>query len=314
MYIGIDLGGTNIAAGVVDKTGHIIYKSSIPTLAQRPVEEIVEDMADLCVDIVDGANCSIVDIEAVGVGCPGTVDNKSGIIAYSCNLKMKNTELRAMLEKRLGKRINLENDANAAALGEYAVNGDNADSFVLITLGTGVGGGVIIDGKPYRGFNCAGGELGHIVINANGDEICSCGNKGCWEAYASVTALIRQTKQAMQSDSSSMMHKWVQEYGEVSGRTAFECAKAGDRTAKEVVEQYIRYVSYGLISILNIFQPSKILIGGGISKEGDYLLNPLREYVYAGDYNKHREKTKIEAATLFNDAGIIGAALSGCRL
>ncbi|MEI3116065.1 MAG: ROK family protein [Eubacteriales bacterium] len=310
MYIGIDLGGTNIAAGVVDEAGKIIYKASVPTLAQRPIEEIVEDMADLCVDIVDGANCSIADIKAVGIGCPGTVDNKSGVIAYSCNLKMKNTELRAMLEKRLGKRINLENDANAAALGEYAVNGDNADSFVLITLGTGVGGGVIIDGKPYRGFNCAGGELGHIIINAEGEEECSCGNKGCWEAYASVSALIRQTKRAMQSDISSMMHKWVQENGEVSGRTAFDCAKMGDRAATAVVEQYIRYVGTGLISILNIFQPSKILIGGGISKEGDYLLNPLRKYVYAGDYNKYREKTKIEAATLFNDAGIIGAALS----
>ena len=173
MYIGIDLGGTNIAAGVVDESGKIIYKSSVPTLAQRPIEEIVEDMADLCVDIVDGANCSIADIKAVGIGCPGTVDNKSGVIAYSCNLKMKNTELRAMLEKRLGKRINLENDANAAALGEYAVNGDNADSFVLITLGTGVGGGVIIDGKPYRGFNCAGGEIGNFIINAVGEVECA---------------------------------------------------------------------------------------------------------------------------------------------
>lgn len=310
MYIGIDLGGTNIAAGVVDEAGKIIYKASVPTLAQRPIDEIVEDMANLCIDVVNGADRQISEIKSVGIACPGTVDNKNGIVAYACNLRMQNTELGTMLEKKLGKPVNLENDANAAALGEYAVNGDNADSFVLITLGTGVGGGVIIDGKPYRGFNCAGGELGHIVINADGDEICSCGNKGCWEAYASVTALIRQTNRAMQSDSSSMMHKWIQENGEVSGRIAFDCAKMGDKTAKTVVEQYIRYVSYGLISILNIFQPSKILIGGGISKEGDYLLNPLRKYVYAGDYNKYREKTKIEAATLFNDAGIIGAALS----
>ena len=277
MYIGIDLGGTNIAAGMVDKAGHIVYKLSVSTLAQRPIEEIAEDMANLCVDIVDGANCSIADIEAVGVGCPGTVDNKRGVIAYSCNLKMKNTKLRAMLEKRLGKRINLENDANAAALGEYAVNGNNADSFVLITLGAGVGGGVIIDGKPYRGFNCAGGELGHIIINAEDDEQCSCGIKGCWEAYASVTELIRQTKQAMQSYSSSMMHKWVQENGEVSGRTAFDCAKMGDKTATAVVEKYIQYVSYGLIAILNIFQPSKILIGGGISKEEEIICSTHSE-------------------------------------
>ncbi len=262
---------------MVDKAGHIVYKLSVSTLAQRPIEEIAEDMANLCVDIVDGANCSIADIEAVGVGCPGTVDNKRGVIAYSCNLKMKNTKLRAMLEKRLGKRINLENDANAAALGEYAVNGNNADSFVLITLGAGVGGGVIIDGKPYRGFNCAGGELGHIIINAEDDEQCSCGIKGCWEAYASVTELIRQTKQAMQSYSSSMMHKWVQEYGEVSGRTAFDCAKMGDKTATAVVEKYIQYVSYGLIAILNIFQPSKILIGGGISKEEEIICSTHSE-------------------------------------
>ena len=310
MYIGIDLGGTNIAAGVVDESGHIIYKSSVPTLAQRPIEEIVEDMADLCVDIVDGAECSITDIKAIGVGCPGTVDNRTGVVAYACNLDMKNTELGALLRKRLGKPVNVENDANAAALGEYAVNGNNEDSFVFITLGTGVGGGVIINGKPYRGFNSAGAELGHIIVNAEGEEICNCGNKGCWEAYASVTALIRQTKRAMQLDGLSLMHDWVKENGAVSGRTAFDCAKMGDKTAKAVVDQYIRYVGVGLISILNIFQPSKILIGGGISKEGDYLLNPLKEFVYAGDYNKYREKTIIDIATLFNDAGIIGAALS----
>ena len=223
---------------------------------------------------------------------------------------MKNTELGAMLRKRLGKPVNVENDANAASLGEYAVNGNNEDSFVFITLGTGVGGGVIINGKPYRGFNSAGAELGHIIVNAEGEEICNCGNKGCWEAYASVTALIRQTKRAMQLDGLSLMHDWVKENGAVSGRTAFDCAKMGDKTAKAVVDQYIRYVGVGLISILNIFQPSKILIGGGISKEGDYLLNPLKEFVYAGDYNKYREKTIIDIATLFNDAGIIGAALS----
>lgn len=279
-------------------------------MAKRPIKEIIEDIANLCVDVVNGTDCSIADIEAVGVGCSGTIDNKNGIVVYANNLCMQNTELGAMIEKRLVKRVNLENDANAAALGEYAVNGDNVGSFVMITLRTGVGGGVIIDGKLYRGFNCAGGELGHIIINAEDEEQCTCGNKGCWEAYASVTALIRQTNRAMLSDTRLLMHSWIRENGAVSGRTAFECAKAGDITTKAVVERYIRYVSSGLISMLNIFQPSKILIGGGISKEGDYLLNSLREYVYAGDYNKYREKTKIEAATLFNDAGIIGAALS----
>lgn len=311
MYIGVDLGGTNIAAGVVDESGKILYKASVPTLAQRPFIEVVDDMASLCFDIVEKAGVTMDDITAVGVGCPGTIDNKNGIIAYANNFNIgKNTELGKMLGEKLGKKINVENDANAAALGEYVINGDNAESFVMITLGTGVGGGVIINGKVYSGFNCAGAELGHIIIDSNSDEQCTCGNKGCWEAYASVTALIRQTERAMDKDSETAMHKWVSDNGGVSGRTAFECAKAGDKTAKAVVDQYIKYVGTGLISILNIFQPEKILIGGGISKEGDYLLNPLKEYVYNGDYNKYREKAKIEIATLFNDAGIIGAALS----
>lgn len=311
MYIGIDLGGTNIAAGVVDENGRILYKSSVPTLAQRPFVEVVDDMAKLCFDIVEKAGLTMEDIKAVGVGSPGTIDSKNGVIAYANNFNIgKNTELGKMLGEKLSKPVNLENDANAAALGEYVVNGDNAESFVMITLGTGVGGGVILDGKVYRGFNCAGAELGHIIINCEDDEQCTCGNKGCWEAYASVTALIRQTKRAMEANPSSAMNKWVEENGSVSGRTAFECAKAGDDTAKAVVDRYIQYVGSGLISILNIFQPEKILIGGGISKEGDYLLNPLKDYVYGGDYNKYREKAKIEIATLFNDAGIIGAALS----
>lgn len=310
MYLGIDIGGTNIAAGLVDKDGKIIYKSSTPTLADRPIEEIVDDMICLCYDVADKADYSIDDVEAIGIGCPGTVDNDNGVIVYSNNIVMDHVRLGEMIQTKLGKPVNIENDANAAALGEYIVNGNNAKSFVFITLGTGVGGGVIIDGKLYRGFNFAGGELGHIIIQSENGLVCTCGNHGCWEAYASVTALISQTKDAMLSDSSSLMNKWMRDNGKISGRTAFECAKQGDRTAQRVVEQYIRYVGSGLVSILNIFQPEQILIGGGISKEGEYLLKPLREFVYAGDYNKHMSKTKINAASLFNDAGIIGAALS----
>ncbi len=310
LYLGIDLGGTNIAAGIVDETGKILRQGSTPTKAERNVEEIVKDMAKLCKDLVAEEGLSMDDIESIGLGCPGTVDNAGGEIAYANNLAMKHTPLRKMLEEYFpGKRINLENDANAAAYGEYIVNGKGAKSFIFITLGTGVGGGIVLDGKIYRGFNCAGAELGHITL-VSGGEPCTCGHLGCWESYASVTALIRQTKAAMEKDPDTAMHQWVAENGEVCGKTAFDCAQAGDRTAQAVVDQYITYVADGLFSILDIFQPEKISIGGGISKQGDYLLNPILDFIAKNDYNRYMPKTKIEIATLFNDAGIIGAALS----
>lgn len=310
LYLGIDLGGTNIAAGIVDEKGTIIRQGSTPTIATRPIEEIVKDMGELCLSLVKEEGLTLDDITAVGLGCPGTVDNKNGIITYSNNIPMQNVPMRKMLEEYFpNKPINLENDANAAAYGEYIINGQGAESFIFITLGTGVGGGVIIDGKLYRGFNCAGAELGHITL-ITGGQPCTCGKNGCWEAYASVTALIRETNEAMENAPESAMHKWVEENGKVSGRTAFDCAKAGDATAQMVVDNYVRYVADGLVSIVNIFQPEKLSIGGGISKEGDYLLNPIKEFVSKYDYNKYMPKTEITIATLFNDAGIIGAALS----
>lgn len=308
MYIGIDLGGTNIAAGIVGADGSIAYKESVPTNASRAAEEIVNDIISLCKSVMSRSGG---DIEGIGIGCPGTIDSKSGVVVYCNNLPLSGINLKEKLQSAFGKPVNVENDANAAALGEYTVNGNNADSFVFVTLGTGVGGGVIIDGKLFRGFNCAGGELGHIIVEQNDGIPCSCGNRGCWESYASVTALIRQTEEKLRENPDSAMGEWVRKNGRVSGRTAFECARLGDGAAREVVDAYVKYVGAGLISILNIFQPEKILIGGGISREGEYLLKPLREYVYAGDYNKYMPKTTIAAASLFNDAGIIGAAL--CR-
>lgn len=308
-YIGIDLGGTNIAAGIVDENGRILVKDSTPTLAQRPNSEVVEDMCSLCERLVKNADIDMDDIGAIGIGCPGTVDTRNAEVVFAANTNMEKLYIGDMIKKRLNKPVYADNDANAAAYGEYIINGKGAESFVLITLGTGVGGGIIIDKKLYHGFNQAGAELGHITLVSGGEQ-CSCGKKGCWEAYASVTALIRQTKQAMEEHPESAMNKWVENYGKVSGRTAFECAKQGDAAAKTVVDNYIRYVADGLVSILNIFQPERICVGGGISKEGDYLMNPLKELVYKDDFNRHMPKTAIETASLFNDAGIIGAALA----
>ena len=309
MYVGIDLGGTNIAAGLVTDEGKIIAKDSTLTMLPRDYTEIVKDMAELVKRLMTDNGLTEKDINGIGIGCPGSIDAKNGEVAFSNNLKMNHAPVAAELKKYFDLPVSMLNDADAAAYGEYMINGDNVDSFIFITLGTGVGGGIIINKKVYSGFNGAGGELGHITLVHNGVP-CNCGNIGCWEAYASVTALIRQTKEAMEKHPESMMNKIAAEEGKVSGRTAFNAAKAGDETGKAVVAQYCEYVASGLVSIINIFQPEKLVIGGGISKEGEYLLKPIREYCNAHEYNKYLKKVSISIATLFNDAGIIGAALS----
>ncbi len=304
-YIGIDLGGTNIAAGIVDENRKIICTDSKPTLSTRHYSEIVKDMADLCSELIDKAELTVSDISGIGIGSPGTIDNKNGVVVYANNLGWYDVPLAAELNKYINVPINIENDANAAAYGEFVECGGDVDSFVAITLGTGVGGGVIIDRKIYRGFNGAGGELGHTVL-IHGGEPCTCGNDGCWESYASVTALIRQTKAAIAAHPESIMAKDEK----VSGRTAFNAAKAGDKAGQEVVDKYIEYVASGITNIINIFQPNILVIGGGISKEGDYLLNPIKEYAKKHSYCKAVAQTDIRIASLMNDAGIIGAALA----
>lgn len=309
MYIGIDLGGTNIAAGLVSEDGKIIASASTPTLAQRPYQEIVADMAKLSQKLIDDAGYKTEQIKGIGIGSPGTVDNEHGVVTYSNNLPFNHTPIAAELNKYLDIPVNIENDANAAAYGEYVATGAKADSFVFITLGTGVGGGIVLGGKIYRGFNSAGGELGHFTMIAGG-EPCTCGNRGCWESYASVTALIRQTEAAMKENPESLMHKIAEEEGKISGRTAFRAEALGDEAGRKVVDKYIEYVATGIASMVNIFQPETIVIGGGISKEGDRLLVPIKELVDKMDYNKYMAKTEIQIAKLYNDAGIVGAALA----
>lgn len=307
-YIGIDFGGTNIAVGVVTQKGEIIASDSTPTLAGRDYTEIVADMAMVSKRVVEKANITMADIKAIGIGSPGLIDNKNGVVLNSNKLKFKHAPIAEELKKHLGLPVHVENDANAAAYGEYAINGKGTEDFVFVTLGTGVGGGIILNGKLYTGFNKFGGEIGHMTLVHGGIE-CGCGNSGCWENYASVTALINQTKEAIEKNSDSLMAKYAIERGKVDGRTAFDAAKAGDEPASAVVKQYLEYVASGIVSIINIFQPKKVLIGGGISKEGDYLLKPIQEYCRKHEYNKEDPHTEIGLATLFNDAGIIGAAL-----
>ena len=308
MYIGIDLGGTNIAAGIVREDGKIVVQSSVPTLSQRPTDEIVKDMVFLSKQLIKDAELELNDIEAVGIGCPGTINFETGEVIYSNNIKMEHYMLAKEFQKYLNLPVKIDNDANCAAMGEYIVSGNNVPIFMFITLGTGVGSGLILNGKVFRGFNGAASEAGHITL-VSGGEPCTCGKRGCWETYASVTALIRQTKVAMEKNPESLMHDIAKAEGKISGRTSFDAAKQGDKAAQAVVKQYAQYVADGIVSVENVLQPDIISVGGGISREGEYLLQPVCEYAAANGFNKFMPKTKIVTAQSFNDAGIIGAAM-----
>ena len=308
MYIGIDLGGTNIAAGIVREDGKIDVQSSVPTLSQRPTDEIVKDMVFLSKQLIKDAELELNDIEAVGIGCPGTINFETGEVIYSNNINMEHYMLAKEFQKYLNLPVKIDNDANCAAMGEYIVSGNNVPIFMFITLGTGVGSGLILNGKVFRGFNGAASEAGHITL-VSGGEPCTCGKRGCWETYASVTALIRQTKVAMEKNPESLMHEIAKAEGKISGRTSFDAAKQGDKAAQAVVKQYAQYVADGIVSVENVLQPDIISVGGGISREGEYLLQPVCEYAAANGFNKFMPKTKIVTAQSFNDAGIIGAAM-----
>lgn len=313
MYrLGIDLGGTNIVAGVVDEEYNIVAKASCKTDVPRPEKEICDSMAEVALEAIKKANITIDDVESIGIGVPGAVNPETGIIEYSANLFFHNWSVVEMMEERLNTKVKIENDANAAALGEYlAGSAKGARNAVAITLGTGVGGGIIIDGKIYSGSNYAGAELGHMVIVKGGKD-CACGRHGCWEAYASATGLINLTKEKILTEKpefSYMLKLCDDDISNVSGRTAFDAMAEGDPLARQVVEEYISYLATGIVNIINIFQPDVLCIGGGVSNQGENLLAPLRNIVESERYTKHNDKqTVICKCSLGNDAGIIGAA------
>ena len=310
MYrIGIDLGGTNIVAGVVDQDYRLIATAKCKTNTPRPADNIIADMARVAQEAVNTAGLTLDDIDGVGVGSPGTCNSDTGVVERAANLGFINEPLQEKLQALLGKPVRIENDANAAAYGEMLAGAAKGTRHaVCITLGTGVGGGAIVDGQIVAGHNFAGAELGHTVIVMDG-EPCTCGRRGCWETYASATGLARQTKAAMEKNKDSVMWKLSANGTHVNGCTAFDAMRAGDAAGKQVVDQYIRYLACGLTNMVNIFQPEVLCIGGGISREGETLLAPVREFIEKEQFAQFTEsKTRICAATLGNDAGIIGAA------
>ncbi|MDR0916693.1 MAG: ROK family protein [Oscillospiraceae bacterium] len=309
-YIGIDLGGTNIYAGVTDTDGVILSRAHRKTNLPRPSGEIVADIIGCARDAVANAGFALSDIAAVGVCSPGSVNLTTGVVEYSNNLEFTDVPLRGLLSDALGIPAHIANDANASAWGEYRAGaGKNTRDFVAVTLGTGVGAGVIISGRLMTGFNDGAGELGHTVIVAGGDD-CTCGRRGCVEAYTSATALIRQTRAAMTVHRSSKLWEVARTLEDVDGKTAFDGALLGDAAAADVVAQYIEYLGIALTNIVNTFQPERLSIGGGVSAQGDVLLTPLREHVNRARYTRNSARnTEISVSQLGNDAGIIGAAL-----
>ena len=308
-YLGIDLGGTNVAAAVVDGEGTILGKVSLPT-PRTGAEAVADQMAAAARAAVEQAGITLEQVESVGIGSPGTIEPAEGLIKFWSNLDFENVPLTALMAERLNKSIYLENDANAAALGEYAAGaGKGSQSMVAITLGTGVGGGAVLGGKLYTGVNYAGMEVGHFVIEHNGRP-CTCGRKGCFEAYCSATALIKRTREVMEENPGSLLWQLAGSLDKVNGRTPFDAAAQGDAAAGKVIDEYVDYLGCGVASLVNIFQPEVFCIGGGPSAQGETLMAPVRYILNREDYARNSvHRTRLVRAALGNDAGIIGAAL-----
>lgn len=312
-YLGIDLGGTNIAAGLVDEQGQIIHQKSVPTGRERGADLILKDMANLALKVAEEAGVGLEQINSVGVGSPGAPDVQKGVIIYNNNLGFRNVPVRDALQKYLPLPVYVDNDANCAALAEGLLGAaGGVRHSVTVTLGTGIGGGVIIDHKIYSGFNNAGSELGHMVIVAGGKQ-CTCGRKGCWEAYASARGLIEAAQEAARKDPASLLFKMVNgDLSKITAKTPFDAAEAGDAVAAAVVDEYLEYLAVGIGNIINIFQPEVIVLGGGVSKQGESLLRPLTAKVARETYGQEGiPVAKLKLAVLGNEAGIVGAALLG---
>ncbi len=318
MYrIGIDLGGTNIAGGIVNEAHEIIVKKSIPTNAAS-ADGVADGIAELVRELCSAVGISPTEADSVGIGAPGIVDAEEGVVDYVCNLPLRYYPLSEAVASRLGlkkEKIRLENDANAAALGEMVAGaGIGTRDFMMLTLGTGVGGGVIHNRKILTSHNHAGGELGHAVIAVDGVP-CGCGRRGCCEAYCSATALVRMANEAV-AEAAAKGHKTLlADLPKLDGKAVYDALAAGDAVAREVTEKYHYYVAVMIANYINIFQPEAIAVGGGISGAGEALLMPLQKLIYPDMiYNRDQPEsmyTKLVLATLGGDAGIIGAAALG---
>lgn len=306
-YVGIDLGGTFIKGGIVDDLGNIIVEDKVPTESEKGADRVAMNIANLAKTLMQKVGLQAEDVCGLGMGVPGMIDSKSGNVIYSNNLNWKDFRIGEKVSSLTGLPVKIANDANVAALGEVkfgAAKGYN--DAIMLTLGTGVGGGIVVEGKLVEGNKSAGAELGHMTIMAGGEQ-CSCGRKGCLEAYASATALIRNTKRAMQAHKDSKMWE-IGSLDAVTGKTAFDY-KDSDVYAKAVVDEYIEMLACGITNFANVFRPEIVLLGGGVCAQGDELVKPLQALVdkdiFAGELGP---QVPVRIAKLGNLAGLLGAA------
>ncbi len=308
MYtIGIDFGGTNIAAGLVNEKYEIVARASVPTLLGRDYGEMVKDMGMLVHKLVNENSLTLDDIKYIGIGAPGVLDNEKGLATDNSNIKWVNYPLRAELQKYVDKPVYLGNDANVAAWAEYIGGcGKGAKNFVMLTLGTGVGGGIILDGKLHSGSHNIGAEIGHTVFKVGGEK-CGCGNSGCMEAYCSATALVKMAKKAVEVHPESCIAK----ADAINAKVVIDAAKAGDKLGVELFDEYVSNLAQAIASIVNFLDPDVIALGGGVANSGDFLLEPVRKEFPKYVTFSAMQNTRVLKAEMGNDAGIIGSALLG---
>ncbi len=301
LYIGIDVGGTTVKGALIDGNGALLAEDSVPTVCG----DVAQSVVLLVGNLTARADCA--EIAGIGIGCAGMIDSDAGKVVFAGNLDLKDYPLAERVRRETGLPVKITNDANAAALGEAKFGaGKHFKNSILVTLGTGVGGGIVIDGKLYEGYKSAGAEIGHMVIERGGD-LCTCGRRGCFEAYSSATALIRRTKWAMEEDAGSQM--WTSCTSDtVSGKTAFDFADC-DISAKQVVDWYIERLACGLVNLANIFRPQVIMLGGGVSNQGEKLLTPLKQIFEKQLFGSASyAPVALKIASLGNRAGVYGAA------
>jgi len=312
VYIGVDLGGTNIAVGVVDERGKILRKGSVPTRVERGYGPIIADMAGVSLEVLREAGYTLDDVAAVGVGVPGVADPDTGIIPFCTNLAWHDVPFRTEFHRYIDKPVYIENDATVAGLAE-SVSGVSAgaNSSVFLTLGTGLGGGIVIDGKPYSGHHHVGSELGHIIIEMDG-ELCTCGQRGCFERYASATALIRDARRALEHNPDSLIDALCGGDPErINAKMVIDAARQADPVATKVFRRYARSLAVGIVSIINFIDPEVVVLGGGVSLAGGFLLDAVKEALKPMVFFKSLPYAEIKMAMLGPDAGIIGAAMLG---
>ena len=306
--IGIDIGGTSIKGAAVDSNGRVYESFSMPFTKSESGEETIKKLATLVKQYIKAHDLEN-KIVGIGIGSPGTLDVEKGVVNYANNLGWNELPVAKIMQKSLPYPIKLTNDANAACLGEAKFGaGKDYQTIIMLTLGTGVGGGIIINSQLFEGNQGKGGELGHMVVQIDG-EPCTCGRRGCLETYASASALIRETKKAMKLNKQSLLWKVCSDIDLVDGKVPFEAMKQGDKAATEVIDNYVKYLGEGILNFCNIFRPNAIVLSGGIANAGDCLFDRLNNYVKERNYGyKLTPEVKVVPAKLGYDSGKIGAA------